>query len=378
MKLLHTADWHLGKVIYGRSLLEDQKYFIEACLLPLLEQEQPDAILLAGDVFDRPVAPVEAISLFDAFLKTVNAMGIQLLGISGNHDSAERMAPGSALLRKSGVYLSTTLKEAQQPVTLNDNTDVYLLPYFDPAQARDFLQDDTLRGFYEAYAAVLARMKQAFRPGVRNILVAHCFVMGSALSASESPTFVGGSSEVSADVFEGFDCVALGHLHAPQRAGKNGRYAGSPLKYSFDEANHKKSVTILEEQDGVLQTRQVPIVPKREMRVLSDSFEALYEQAKANPSEDYFYLNLKDEHPVYMPVDRLRPYYPNLLGLQSEWLAHTGNGENDAIRAQMLQHKLDDTMILKEFLKQICGVETTEQDRTLFLQALKQAEEVQE
>lgn len=370
MKILHTSDWHLGKMLYGRSLLEDQSYFINRVFLPLMEQEHPDLILLAGDVFDRQIAPVEAIRLFDHFVEETHRLGIPLAAISGNHDGADRMALGTPLLRQSGVTIATKLEDVFQPLLLPENVHCYLLPYFEPQQVCQLLGRE-VRGFQEAYRAVLDRVREQLVPGAVNLLVAHCFVMGGETSASESPTFVGGSSEVHPACFDGFSYVALGHLHRPQKAGRNGRYAGSPLKYSFDESMHRKSVTLVTLEDGQVQTECIPVQPMRDLRTISGTMEELLELGKHTPSEDYLYVELLDESPVYMPMDRLRPYFPNLLGINSQWLSRVGTGENAALREQLLHRKTDDTAIFEAFLQQICGAEVDAADRNLFLQAMR-------
>lgn len=370
MRILHTADWHLGKMLYGRSLLEDQSYFVNRVFLPLVEREHPDLILLAGDVFDRPIAPVEAIRLFDRFVEETYRIGVPLAVISGNHDGADRMTLGAPLLRENGVAIAAKLEDVFRPVRLPGPVHCYLLPYFEPAQARQLLGVEA-RGFQEAYRAVLDKVREQFVPGAVNVLAAHCFVMGGETSASESPTFVGGSSEVSPACFAGFSYVALGHLHRAQKAGPNGRYAGSPLKYSFDEAEHRKSVTMVTLEEGTVYTEQIPVEPLRDLRNLSGTMEALLELGKSMPSEDYLYAELLDEAPVYMPMDRLRPYFPNLLGIHSQWLSHMGTGENAGLREQLLHRKTDDAAIFASFLQQICGTEADDADRALFLQAMQ-------
>ena len=369
MRILHTSDWHLGKMLFGRSLLEDQTYFVDRVFLPLVEREHPDLILLAGDVFDRPIAPVEAIQLFDHFIEETHRLGVPLAVISGNHDGADRMALGAPLLRENGVTIATKLEDAFRPILLSEGVHCYLLPYFEPAQVRQVLGVE-VRGFQEAYRAVLDRVREHFVPGACNVLAAHCFVMGGETSASESPTFVGGSSEVSPACFEGFSYVALGHLHRAQKAGPNGRYAGSPLKYSFDEAHHRKSVTMVTFEEEQVKSEVIPVEPLRDLRTLSGTMEELLELGKRASSEDYLYVELLDDSPVYMPMDRLRPYFPNLLGINSQWLSRAGAGESAGLREQLLHHRTDDASIFEAFLKQICGLDPDAADRNLFLQAM--------
>ncbi len=338
-------------------------------------------VVIAGDIFDRQIAPVEAIRLFDGFLSQISSLHVPLALIAGNHDGAERIAIGTGLLRQSGIYIGNSIADVFQPAIIKtgevkgETAHVYLLPYCEPAAVRQFLKEDGIKSFQEAYAALLNRVREQLNPDVINILVAHCFVMGGTLSASESPTFVGGSSEVSPAVFDGFDYVALGHLHGPQRAGKNGRYCGSPLKYSFDEAGQRKSFTVLELHKDQTEIREFTQPPMRDMRVLTGLFSDLLQQGKDKPSEDYLYAELKDNAPVYMPMDQLRPYYPNLLGLSSEWLSAQGGGARDDLREQLIHRKTDDVYIFEEFLRQICGSEADDADRALFLQALNSSRE---
>lgn len=378
MKVFHTSDWHLGRMVYGRSLLPDQEYFINEIFLPAVRCEKPDLVIIAGDLFDRQIAPVEAIRLFDRFLTEMSGLRVPLAMIAGNHDGAERIAIGAGLLRQSGIYIGSNIADAFQPavITVGEETaHIYLLPYCEPAAVRQFLRNDEIKSFQEAYAALLDRLREQMDSNVINILVAHCFVMGGTLSSSESPTFVGGSSEVNPSVFEGFDYVALGHLHGPQKAGKNGRYCGSPLKYSFDEAGQRKSFTVLDIHKGQTEIKEYAQPPLRDMRVLSGLFADLLQQGKDRPSEDYLYANLKDNAPVYMPMDQLRPYYPNMLGLSSEWLSAASGGVRNDLREQLIHRKTDDVYIFEQFLQQICGSEADNADRTLFLQALNTCRE---
>ncbi|MCH3972626.1 MAG: exonuclease SbcCD subunit D [Oscillospiraceae bacterium] len=377
MKLLHTADWHLGKALYGRSLLEDQRWFLLEWLLPFIKKERPDAVLLAGDIFDRQVPPVEAVELFDQFLRGLSALQIPLVAVSGNHDSARRLSLGTSFLRREGVVLATRPEDLWNPYTIQTKDGTlccYTLPYCDPTVARQALQQqqDGPRTMDEAFRALLARVQPD--PDAVNILVTHCFAAGGKISASESPAFVGGSSQVGLDCFAPFAYTALGHLHAPQKAG-SGRYAGSPLKYSFDEANQQKGVTFVTVENGAVQTAVVPVMPPRDVRVLRGSFEALLSAAKETPSEDYLFVQLTDAHPVFQPVDQLRPYYPNLLGLSSEWLLSAGEGEDTEFRRAMRRHRVDDEQIFTAFLQQVCGTEPTQQDLALFREAMKEEEE---
>lgn len=378
MKLVHTADWHLGKYLYGRSLLPDQAYFVEEQFLPFLREERPDLVILAGDVFDRAVAPAPALRLFDRFLAEVSGMGIPLAVIAGNHDGPDRMAVGASLLRGSGVYLAGRPEEVLQPIELTlggQDVRLFLLPYCEPPEIRELLGDAELRTFQDAYAALLAKASPLARPDRLNLLVTHCFAAGGIVSASESPVYVGGSGEVSPAGFDAFDYTALGHLHAPQRAGERGRYAGSPLKYSFDEWKHEKSVAVVSFEGREPQVSLRSFSPLHDLRVLTGSFAELLARAKAEPCEDYLLCELTDDGPVYLPAEQLRPYWPNLLSLTSRWLTGAGAGEEDGLRAKLGHGQTDDAAVFREFLTQICAVEPDEEDVGLFLAALRGEEE---
>lgn len=381
MKFIHISDWHLGKMIYGRSLLPDQEYFIKQVFLPAIDREQPDFVILAGDIYDRQIAPVEAIRLFDWTVDQIAQRNIPFFLISGNHDGAERLCVGARLLRKSGVYLAAKLEDAFEPVLLEKNGEsvqVFLLPYFEPAQARAVLQDDSIRGFGEAYEAVVNRMEQRRDPELPSVLVSHCFVAGSTVSDSESPLYVGGSGEIGSGCFQNFTYAALGHLHGPQKAGANGRYSGSPLCYSFDEVSQNKGYTVVTIDHQTVSYEQVPVKPMRPMRVLTASFDQLMEEGKKSPCEDYVFLMLTDDKPVFMPVDQLRDYYPNLLGLSSQWLKSGGlqglTGEQRE-QKELLQKRNGEKEIFSAFLSGICQSEATQEDQAFFDRILAQVGE---
>lgn len=366
MLIYHTSDWHLGRMLYGRSLLPDQEHFLSQVFLPAVERERPAAVIIAGDIYDRQVASVEAIRLFDAALDRLVSLNCKVFAISGNHDGAERIAIMKAALRRSGVYLSTTLEEALEPVTLTEGGEavqLFLLPYCDPAQVRDFLGDETLRGETACMEALLSRMKPKFAPGAAHILVSHCFAAGASVSDSES-VFVGGSGQVAPAVFDGFDYVALGHLHGPQRAGGNARYSGSPLKYSVSEADQRKCFLRLEVGGGDIDCQPWEIPPLRDVRRLSGTFEELL----SGGSQDYVELYLTDQDPVLLAAERLRPRYPNLLAVTNGWTAQAAGA-----RASRLSGR-DEQAVFTAFMKDICGQETDEADLALFREIWKEVQ----
>lgn len=367
MKILHLADLHFGRLLYGRSLIEDQRYFVEKILLPCIDSQTPDAVIIAGDVFDRQIASTDAIALFDELIGALNERSLPTVIISGNHDGPERMATGARLLSKLGIHILTTLEEAFSPIVVGD-CQIFALPYFENAQVRSYLQDDSLRGTGACMRAVIERMTARFDADKKHILVAHCFAAGATTSDSESPIFVGGAGDVPIDCFSPFDYVALGHLHASQRAGDKARYAGSPLKYSVDEANQKKSLTIVSIDDEV-SVELIPIKPLRDVRRIKGTFEELVSLGKESSTDDYVDIELEDDAPIFRPADRLRPYYPNLLSVRNLWFSQ--QHENSATANF---RESDSRAIFKGFLEDICDTEVKPEDMELFSELMKETE----
>lgn len=319
MKFAHLSDLHLGKRLCEQSLLEDQREILRR-ILAILDEERPDGVLIAGDVYDKPVPPAEAVQLFDEFLVQLARRGAPVFVISGNHDSAERIAFGGRLMSAGGVYMAPVYDGRVEPVTLTDafgQVDVYLLPFVKPAGVRRFFPDREILTYTDAVAAAVETM--APDPARRSVLVTHQFVTGAARCESEDLS-VGGSDNVDASVFDAFDYVALGHLHGPQAAGRPTlRYCGSPLKYSFSEAGQTKSVTLVElAEKGRVEVRTRPLTPLRELVELRGRYEELtlrsFYQATSYP-EDYLHITLTDEEDIPDAVGKLRVIYRNLLKL---------------------------------------------------------------
>lgn len=370
MKIFHTSDWHLGRLLYGKSLMEDQRYFLHEIFLKAVEREKPACVIIAGDLYDRQIAPPEAIALLDSTLSRLMELEIPVCAISGNHDGGQRIALLKNALRRSGVYISTEIGEAFSPVLIEKDgqrAQIFLLPYFDTAQARDYLGDDSLRGESACMKRIIDNITPLFMPGAAHILVSHCFAAGSQTSDSESSLFVGGSGEVATSLFAPFDYAALGHLHGMQRAGEKGWYSGSPLKYSVDEAKQEKCFISLEWDGSSITTRPVPITPLRDVRRISGRLEELLRQGEAKPCGDYAELALEDKEPVLMAAERLRPYYPNLLTVSNSWVA----GAVSRSRTARLKGQ-DESTIFSSFLKEVCQYEAEEEDLALFREILKE------
>lgn len=318
MKFLHIADLHLGKKLNGFSLIEDQAYILDE-LSRLAASNGCHAIFIAGDVYDKGVPTVEAVGLLDSFLSRAAEKGIKVFIISGNHDSAERVAFGSSIFGKSGIYISPSYSGVLSPVTLSDGKmtyAIYMLPFIKPVTVKRFFPDAKITSYTDA-------VKTALSPAVLkkervNILLSHQFITGALKSDSEEIS-VGGSDNVDASVFSVFDYVALGHIHRPQSAGNpNIRYSGSPLKYSFSEADHQKSASIVEFTDSKTPSvRLIPLVPKRELREIRGTYMELTDRRSymAENTDDYIHAVLTDEDDVLDAAAKLRAVYPNLMKL---------------------------------------------------------------
>lgn len=314
MKLLHLADLHLGKRVNGFSMLDDQKYILSQ-IIACIDIEQPQVVLLAGDIYDKTVPSEDAVSLFDDFLVQLAKRNLEVFIISGNHDSAERVAFGSRLMQASGIHFAPVYQGSVSPIVLQDDMGevaFYLLPFLKPAQVRRFFPEASITNDTDAMQQVISNLQ--CNPERRNVAVAHQFVMGAALSGSEELA-IGGLNAVDAAVFAGFDYVALGHLHGAQRAGAEWiRYAGSPLKYSIAERNQVKSVTIVElGQKGNVDIRLLPLHPKRDIQQFTGLFDEM--MAREQICEDYCEIILTDEQDIPNALSRLRALYPNLMHL---------------------------------------------------------------
>ena len=314
MKIMHLADLHLGKRINGYALTEDQTYILKD-ILEIADKEDVDVCLIAGDIYDRSIPPVDAVKLLNDFLRALTERHIKVCMISGNHDSAERIAFAGDLLKESGVFVSVPYEGKVRTAVIEDaygEVCFYLLPFIKPGHVRSAFGNEKIRTYTEAVRAAIEEMK--IDRDKRNVLLSHQFVTGSLVSDSEEIS-IGGLDNVDGEVYRGFDYVALGHLHRAQKAlDETIRYAGTPLKYAFTE--NDKTVTIVEMKNkGEVSYHQVKLHPKRQMRVLEGMFDALVaESQNAEQScEDYLKVILNDEEDVPDAFHRLKAVYPNLM-----------------------------------------------------------------
>ena len=321
MRLAHISDLHLGKRVNEFSMLEDQRYIVKQ-IESILEEEAADAVLIAGDVYDKPVPPGEAVRLFDGFLTALADRGIHVFVISGNHDSPERIAFGSRLMEKSRVYMAPVYDGHVSPIELRDaygSVYVYMLPFVKPAVVKKCWPEEGIETYEDAVGCAVAHMKEeVFVPEARNVLVAHQLVIGASRCDSEEVS-VGGLDQVSAALFRDFDYTALGHIHGPQNAGGDRiRYCGSPLKYSFSEAGHVKSVTIVDlEEKGNVRVRTRPLIPLHDMREIRGSYEEVVSRDfyRGTAVDDYLHITLTDEEDILDAMGKLRAIYPNIMRL---------------------------------------------------------------
>lgn len=317
MKLFHLSDLHLGKRVNEVSMIDDQQYILDV-IVRLVDEECPDAVLIAGDVYDKSVPSAEAVTLFDDFLCRLAARHIPTMVISGNHDSPERLSFGGRLMEAAGIHIAPVYSGAVKPVTLCDRhgeVHFWLLPFVKPVHVRRFFPDAAIESYTDACRVAVEGMN--IDGSVRNVLLAHQFVTGASLCESEEIS-VGGTDNVDAAVFAAFDYVALGHIHGPQNAGdKRIRYCGTPLKYSFSEAGHYKSVTVAElGEKGELRLRALPLTPRHDLREVRGFFaEVMERDHDAASHEDYVHIILSDEEDIPEAVGRLRVLYPNLMKL---------------------------------------------------------------
>ncbi len=350
MKFIHLSDLHLGKRVNEFSMLEDQSYILSE-IIQFIDQEQPDAVLIAGDIYDKSVPSAEAVELFDRFLVRLAKRKLQVFAISGNHDSPERIAFASRLIDGSGVHLSPVYHGTIRPTVLTDQfgpVHIYMLPFIKPAYVRRQFPDREINSYTDAVAAAIEAMKPD--PTVRNILVAHQFVTGAARSESEEVS-VGGLDNVDASVFAPFDYVALGHIHSPQNIGSEKiRYCGTPLKYSFSEATQQKSVTVVElGSKGDLSVRTLPLHPKRDMVELKGTYEELTSRSfyeGTSYREDYVHITLTDEDVMMNALGKLRVIYQNVMKLDYD---NTRTKHNEAILGDEEVQSKDPNTLFAEF-----------------------------
>lgn len=321
MKLIHISDLHFGKRLNDYSLIDDQRYIVFNGIIPVIEAEKPDAVLIAGDVYDKSMPIVEAVNLLDDFLVKLSEMNVTVMMISGNHDSPERMAFGGRLLKASNIFISPVYNGDIKPVTLSDEhgeVDFYLLPFVRPSSVRNCFEDAEISSYDDAVRYAIEKM--GIDKAKRNVLITHQYVTGSLRSDSETVS-VGGVDNIGVSAFSDFDYVALGHIHRPQNCGtERVRYSGTPLKYSFSEVSDEKSVTIVElHEKGKLEVRFAPLKPLYDLRVIKGTFNELMNEEYykgTSLTNDYLKIILTDEENIIGDIGKLRSVYKRIMDLK--------------------------------------------------------------
>ena len=349
MRFLHLSDLHLGKRVNEFSMLEDQAYILKE-ILNIIDEQKVEAVLIAGDVYDKVIPSAEAVRLLDDFLTRIAARELPVFLISGNHDSAERVAFGSRLMSSRQIYLSPVFESDVEPVTISDRygeINIYMLPFVKPSLVKRVYPEEEIITYQDAVNAAVQHMQ--IDTDKRNILLAHQFVTGAARCDSEELS-VGGVDDVDASVFDGFDYVALGHLHGPQKIGKETvRYSGTPLKYSFSEANQKKAAVIVDvEEKGKINIQQIPLVPKHDMWEIRGTYMEVtaLDFYKDMKTDDYLHITLTDEEDIPDAIGKLRTIYPNIMKLSYDNLRTRAAG---TVRGTAEVEEKSPMELLKEF-----------------------------
>ena len=375
MKIFHISDLHLGKRLNEFSLLEDQRHILREILL-LAESRRPDLLILAGDLYDKSIPAVEAVSMLDDFLSAFVRLGIPVCAISGNHDSPDRIDFGSRIFARSGVYLSCVYQGRLVQADFQDAygpVHVFLLPFVRPADVRPFFPDRKIDGYPAAMEAALSSPLPD--PAERNLLVTHQFVLGASRCDSGEVN-IGGTDGVPADLFRAYDYVALGHLHAPQAVGRAElRYSGSPLKYSFSEASQTKSVTeVVLEEKGSVRISELPLRPLRDLKRIRGRFEELSQKCFYDGTEFrecYLDITLTDEQDVPDALQKLRLIYPYImhLGYDNRRTRQTGRPELPESEEELPAEEL-----IREFYRQQNGQALTSEQAALLAEILEETE----
>ncbi len=373
MKFIHTSDWHLGRQFHNVSLLEDQQAVLEQ-LIQYIENNPVDAVIVAGDVYDRSVPPTIAIELLNRVVKRIcGELNTPMILISGNHDGAERLGFGSEQMKRSGLHIISNFEDMLTPVVIETkaagHVAFYGMPYNDPEQVR-YVYKEPVSTHDEAHKLIAEKITEQFQPEHRNILISHCFVDGAIESESERPLSIGGSDRVSHEHFLNFDYVALGHLHQPQKKGEEYiRYSGSLMKYSFGEQNQKKGFTLVEiGKDGFIGAEHIELTAPHEMRIVEGELEQILEWGKTDPkNEDYLLVRLMDKHAILNPMEKLRTVYPNVLHLEKPGMLI--GVEQEMAQAKLARSEID---MFKDFFAEAQDSELSNEQEQAISDIIKQ------
>jgi exonuclease SbcD len=387
MKIFHTGDWHIGKSVNGFYMTEDQDFIMKQ-LYEEIKVEKPDVVLIAGDLYDRSVPPVQAIELLNRVLgKIVKELKTPIIALAGNHDSNERIDFASELLRESGLYISGTLQKEIQRITINDEhgpVNFYPIPYADPPVVRDLFEDESIKNHDDAMKKIVDSIDNGINKDERNVAIAHGYVsymkndgeVTSPLleSDSEKPLSIGGTALINAAYFDAFSYTALGHLHGPQKVGTNKmRYAGSPLKYSFSETKQKKGITIVNlDEKGEVEIDFHEFRPRRDFRIITGELKELIKNdvSSLDNKEDYIKVVLKDKGEILDPMSKLRSVYPNVMELTREDRIKITSTGTVAVNVRE-KSKLS---LFDNFYEDIIGEKCSEEETQVMVKIIEKAE----
>lgn len=372
MRILHTSDWHLGRIFYGIYMTDDQAYVLDE-FINLVKDAKPDAIVISGDIFDRSVPPVEAIDLLDDVIsKILIDINVPIITIAGNHDSPDRVGFGYRLMRGKGFNISGRLDTNPMCTVVEDKYGpvyFYSVPYAEPAVVREKLNDESIHSHDDAARCLLQNIKNGMKEKSRSVLIAHAFVAGCQESESERPLSIGGSGTVDASYFKGFDYVALGHLHRPQKVGcENIRYSGSLMKYSFDEANQKKCVYLVDmDETGGVKVKEAELKPRRDIRRIEGYLKDILKGPQSGESrDDYIMVTIKDNDAILNVMDKLREVYPNVLHVERPQLT-PGSSLFGVGRNYKKMGSLD---LFSSFYNQVTDIELSQDQGHMFEEIL--------
>ena len=374
MRFIHTSDWHIGRLFQNISLLEDQLHILKQ-IQAYAKEHAADALVIAGDIFDRSTPPADAVNALNTFLADFRSeLGIPVIMISGNHDNAYRLGFGAQHMQESGLHILSDIRDVAKPVVIESKdgpVHFYGVPYHDPVEVREAYSCD-VKSYDEAHTHLAELAKQARVSDIPAVLISHCFINGAEACDSERRLSVGGADSVSYQPLEDFNYVALGHLHGPQAKGpEHIRYSGSPMKYSFSEYKQKKGVTLVEINTDGTNYQHLDLIPLHDMRVIEGSLSDIIEQGKTDKHpDDYIFARLTDTQDLLDPMGQLRKVYPNVLELERKNFAVSSGSKLIAD----VSNKRSEDQVFNDFFCQVMGEELTDEQNELLLTTIKEAQ----
>lgn len=379
MKIFHTADWHLGKLVQGVYMTEDQRYILHA-FIEDIKTEKPDVVIVAGDVYDRAIPPTEAVGLLNEVLQEIVIdLKTPVLIVAGNHDSPSRLHFGSTFMKDQGLFITGELSAQMQPVKLEDEfgeVHFHLIPYADPSIIRHLFDDDSITSHQQAMKKLIDSIEQTMDPQARHVFIGHAFITPHGekednTSDAERPLSIGGAEYVGADLFAPFHYTALGHLHRAHFVGNETiRYSGSPLKYSISEENHQKGYLIVQLQEGgQVEIDKKVLTPRHDLRTVEGTMEELLALA---PNEDYVFVKLLDAVPVIQPMEKIRSVFPNAMHVERKIFAPSTDRLGSGVDVEKRQ---DDRAMFASFYQELEGQEADAETAQLFAEVLWEVHE---